>query len=50
MHGGLPRRWRADAYVEAGKVIKGMTYTSANMSVKYKETARGRLAVNIIEC
>ena len=38
---------KADAYVKAGKAMKD---TSADMSVKYKETARGGLAVNIIEC
>jgi L-serine dehydratase len=27
-----------------------MKETGADMSVKYKETARGGLAVNIIEC
>jgi L-serine dehydratase len=32
------------------KVIKTMKDTGADMSVKYKETARGGLAVNIIEC
>jgi L-serine dehydratase len=32
------------------KVIKTMKETGADMSVKYKETARGGLAVNIIEC
>jgi len=41
---------RADAYVEASKVIKTTKDTFTDMSVKYKETARGRLAVNIIEC
>jgi L-serine dehydratase len=32
------------------KVIKTMKETGADMSVKYKETARGGAAVNIIEC
>ena len=32
------------------KVISTMRQTGADMSTKYKETARGGLAVNIIEC
>ncbi|MFI6349984.1 L-serine ammonia-lyase [Streptomyces sp. NPDC050560] len=36
--------------VSLDKVIKTMRETGADMSVKYKETARGGLAVNIIEC
>ncbi|MFE4859458.1 L-serine ammonia-lyase [Streptomyces sp. NPDC056670] len=36
--------------VSLDKVIKTMKETGADMSVKYKETARGGLAVNIIEC
>ncbi|WP_255952092.1 L-serine ammonia-lyase [Streptomyces odontomachi] len=36
--------------VSLDKVIKTMRDTGADMSVKYKETARGGLAVNIIEC
>jgi L-serine dehydratase len=36
--------------VSLDKVIKTMRRTGADMSSKYKETARGGLAVNIIEC
>ncbi|WP_369264324.1 L-serine ammonia-lyase [Streptomyces sp. R35] len=36
--------------VSLDKVIKTMRETGADMKVKYKETARGGLAVNIIEC
>ncbi len=36
--------------VSLDKVIKTMKETGADMSVKYKETSAGRLAVNIIEC
>jgi L-serine dehydratase len=36
--------------VSLDKVIKTMRDTGADMSSKYKETARGGLAVNIIEC
>ena len=36
--------------VSLDKVIKTRKDTGADMSVKYKETARGGLAVNIIEC
>ena len=32
------------------QVIKTMRETGADMKTKYKETARGGLAVNIIEC
>ncbi len=37
-------------YVSLDKVIRTMRQTGADMSRKYKETARGGLAVNIIEC
>jgi L-serine dehydratase len=36
--------------VSLDKVIKTMMETGADMKVKYKETARGGLAVNIVEC
>jgi L-serine dehydratase len=36
--------------VSLDKVIKTMMQTGADMKVKYKETARGGLAVNIVEC
>ncbi|MFC0498952.1 L-serine ammonia-lyase [Streptomyces mutabilis] len=36
--------------VSLDKVIKTMKDTGADMKVKYKETARGGLAVNVIEC
>ena len=37
-------------HVSLDKVIDTMRRTGADMSSKYKETARGGLAVNIIEC
>jgi len=37
-------------HVSLDKVIKTMRETGADMMTKYKETARGGLAVNIIEC
>ncbi len=37
-------------YVSLDKVIKTMRETGADMLTKYKETARGGLAVNIVEC
>jgi L-serine dehydratase len=37
-------------YVSLDKVIKTMRETGADMMTKYKETARGGLAVNVIEC
>ncbi|WP_375425797.1 L-serine ammonia-lyase [uncultured Friedmanniella sp.] len=36
--------------VSLDKVIKTMMETGADMKVKYKETSRGGLAVNIVEC
>jgi L-serine dehydratase len=36
--------------VSLDKVVKTMRETGADMSTKYKETARGGLAVNVIEC
>lgn len=37
-------------YVSLDSVIKTMAETGADMKTKYKETARGGLAVNVIEC
>ena len=37
-------------HVSLDKAIKTMRETGADMSVKYKETARGGLALNVIEC
>ncbi len=37
-------------YVSLDKVIKTMRETGRDMKMKYKETARGGLAVNVIEC
>lgn len=37
-------------FVSLDKAIKTMRETGADMKVKYKETARGGLAVNVIEC
>ena len=36
--------------VSLDKVVKTMRDTGADMKTKYKETARGGLAVNVIEC
>jgi L-serine dehydratase len=36
--------------VSLDKVIQTMRQTGADMSAKYKETARGGLAVNLVEC
>ena len=33
-----------------GEVIRTMRDTGADMSAKHKETSRGGLAVNVIEC
>ena len=45
---GAARRRRHTMSLD--KVIKTMRETGADMKVKYKETARGGLAVNVIEC
>ncbi|MBP7522675.1 MAG: L-serine ammonia-lyase [Leptothrix sp. (in: Bacteria)] len=37
-------------FVSLDRVIKTMRETGADMKTKYKETARGGLAVNVIEC
>jgi L-serine dehydratase len=37
-------------YVSLDSVIKTMRETGADMKTKYKETSRGGLAVNVIEC
>jgi L-serine dehydratase len=46
----LAMRGDGDHYVSLDKVIKTMRETGADMMVKYKETSRGGLAVNVIEC
>ncbi|PIP79336.1 MAG: L-serine ammonia-lyase [Gammaproteobacteria bacterium CG22_combo_CG10-13_8_21_14_all_40_8] len=43
-------RGDGDHNVSLDKVIKTMRQTGADMQTKYKETARGGLAVNVIEC
>jgi L-serine dehydratase len=37
-------------FVSLDKVIRTMMQTGADMKTKYKETSRGGLAVNIVEC
>ncbi|KZN58592.1 L-serine ammonia-lyase [Pseudoalteromonas luteoviolacea] len=46
----LALRGTGDQKVSLDKVIKTMLDTGNDMKTKYKETARGGLAVNIIEC
>ncbi|GMM85113.1 L-serine ammonia-lyase [Pseudoalteromonas sp. MTN2-4] len=46
----LAMRGTGDQKVSLDKVIKTMLDTGNDMKTKYKETARGGLAVNIIEC
>ena len=43
-------RGNGSHFVSLDKVIKTMRDTGRDMKVKYKETARGGLAVNVIEC
>jgi L-serine dehydratase len=37
-------------FISLDKVIRTMRQTGADMKSKYKETSRGGLAVNIVEC
>ena len=46
----ISMRGNGKHYVSLDKVIKTMRETGADMKTKYKETSRGGLAVNIIEC
>jgi L-serine dehydratase len=46
----LALRGNGDHFVSLDKVIKTMRDTGADMKTKYKETSRGGLAVNVIEC
>ncbi|MCZ2723196.1 L-serine ammonia-lyase [Marinomonas sp. 15G1-11] len=46
----LALRGNGSHYVSLDKVIKTMKDTGLDMSEKYKETSRGGLAVNVIEC
>ena len=43
-------RGDGEHHVSLDKAIKTMRETGADMKIKYKETARGGLAVNVIEC
>jgi L-serine dehydratase len=43
-------RGSGEHHVSLDKVIKTMRETGADMKSKYKETSRGGLAVNVIEC
>lgn len=46
----MAMRGGGEHYVSLDKAIKTMRETGADMKRKYKETARGGLAVNVIEC
>ena len=46
----LARRGDGSHKVSLDKVIATMRQTGADMSTKYKETSRGGLAINVIEC
>jgi L-serine dehydratase len=48
--GVLPGGLTASTKVSLDKAIKTMRETGADMKTKYKETACGGLAVNVIEC
>jgi L-serine dehydratase len=43
-------RGDGEQFVSLDNAIKTMRDTGADMKDKYKETARGGLAVNVIEC
>jgi hypothetical protein len=44
------RRGDGTHHVSLDTAIKTMRETGADMSAKYKETARGGLALNVVEC
>lgn len=46
----MAMRGNGTHFVSLDKVIKTMRATGKDMKTKYKETARGGLAVNVIEC
>ena len=46
----LAMRGDGSHFVSLDNVIKTMRETGRDMKTKYKETARGGLAVNVIEC
>lgn len=46
----LARHGTGDHKVSLDQAIKTMRETGADMKIKYKETSRGGLAVNVIEC
>lgn len=46
----MAMRGNGHHFVSLDKVIKTMRQTGSDMKTKYKETARGGLAVNVIEC
>ncbi|MEM8934228.1 MAG: L-serine ammonia-lyase, iron-sulfur-dependent, subunit alpha, partial [Acidobacteriota bacterium] len=46
----LALRGEGDHIVSLDRVIKTMRDTGADMKTKYKETSRGGLAINVIEC
>ncbi|MCU7923239.1 MAG: L-serine ammonia-lyase [Candidatus Thiodiazotropha sp. (ex Dulcina madagascariensis)] len=46
----LALRGDGSHFVSLDKVIKTMRETGADMQTKYKETSRGGLAVNLVEC
>jgi len=46
----LARRGDGFHVVSLDRVIKTMRETGADMKTKYKETSRGGLAINVIEC
>ena len=46
----MAKRGDGQHFVSLDKVIRTMRQTGADMKTKYKETSRGGLAVNVIEC
>jgi L-serine dehydratase len=46
----LARAGDGSHFVSLDKVIKTMRDTGHDMMAKYKETSRGGLAVNVVEC
>jgi L-serine dehydratase len=45
----MARRGDGQHFVSFDRVLRTMRQTGADMKLKYKETARGGLAVNVVE-
>ena len=50
LYGSLAATGNRHHYVSLDRVIKTMHQKGKDMKTKYKETSRGGLAVNVVEC